>query len=151
MEGEAESGDRRTGCVFGGMGGLWSKRVEGRFPTTMLEFSWTALSHNNWLSSECQISHSFTSSFLFFWVLSRHCCLPHSLLYFFLTFLSLSVSQMALLSPLLCFNPSAPLSASFTHGSGFGSVSRWFQLREVRISDRVSSSLPPFAWENSAH
>lgn len=41
----------------------------------------------------------------------------------------------------LCFRPAcASLSFSLTHGSGFGSVTRWFQLQKVRISDRVSAS-----------
>lgn len=49
---------------------------------------------------------------------------------------------MAELFHFLCFNPPAPLLASFTHGSGFGSVSRWFQLQEVSISNRVKCTPP---------
>lgn len=43
----------------------------------------------------------------------------------------------------LCFNHSAPPLSSLALGSGFGCLTRWFQLQQVRISDRLSASPPP--------
>lgn len=54
-------------------------------------------------------------------------------------FLPLSTSSFSNSS--LCFGRAcASLGLSFTHGSGFGSVTTWFQLQKVRISDRISAS-----------
>lgn len=100
---------------------------EGRFPMNLSEMCRTPLSHNDRVSGGCQISHFSTFTFSFCFHSTLICLSP----FFFLSFSNSS----------LCFGHArASLSLSFTHGSGFGSGTRWLQLQKVRISDRLSAS-----------
>lgn len=113
--------DRMTGCVLCLGRRLRREGEAGCFLMSMLEICQTAPSHNNWVSGVSHFTLLFFHSSFSFFLLPQH---------FSDSFPNTSSSHLN--SVALC----SVFVSALAYGSGFGSVTRWFQLLEVRMSDR---------------